>query len=69
MNQKFPHILRISEKAKRVRLQVSAEEGLVRDRRSKDLGFLAQFPSVSEPKVALEPCMVRFHSRSNRLCA
>jgi len=28
MNQKFPHILRISEKAKRVRLQVSAEEGL-----------------------------------------
>ena len=28
MNQKFPYILRISEKAKRVRFQVSAEKGL-----------------------------------------
>ena len=29
MNQKFPYILRISEKAKHVRFQVSAEKGLV----------------------------------------
>jgi predicted metal-dependent hydrolase len=28
MNQKFPYILRISEKAKRVRFQVSVEKGL-----------------------------------------
>jgi hypothetical protein len=28
MNQKFPYILRIGEKAKRVRFQVSAEKGL-----------------------------------------
>jgi hypothetical protein len=28
MNQKFPYILRISEKAKRVRFQVSGEKGL-----------------------------------------
>jgi predicted metal-dependent hydrolase len=28
MNQKFPYILRISEKAKRVRFQVSAGKGL-----------------------------------------
>ena len=28
MNQKFPYILRISEKAKRVRFQLSAEKGL-----------------------------------------
>jgi predicted metal-dependent hydrolase len=28
MNQKFPYILRICEKAKRVRFQVSAEKGL-----------------------------------------
>jgi hypothetical protein len=28
MNQKFRYILRISEKAKRVRFQVSAEKGL-----------------------------------------
>ena len=28
MNQKFPYILRISEKAKRVRFQVSAEKGV-----------------------------------------
>jgi hypothetical protein len=27
-----------------------------------DLGFLAQFPSVSESKVALEPRMGRFHA-------
>jgi hypothetical protein len=34
MNQKFPYILRIGEKAKRVRFQVSAEKGL-ENRRSK----------------------------------
>ncbi len=28
MNQKFPYILRISEKAKHVRFQVSVEKGL-----------------------------------------